>query len=124
MTPASKPTVVRWAEREMEDVRPGVRRAGFGGTDALVVMNELRPGMEVRLHSHPEEQIALVLSGRVSFQVGDEHYEIGAGEGILIPSGVVHAGTAIGEQVAVNLDVFAPPRQDYGHLTEWMVDGA
>ncbi len=110
----------RWSDLTMEDVRAGVRRCGFGGRDALLVMNELRPGMEVRPHSHEHEQLALVLEGRVRFDVEGEVYALGAGEVLLIPGGALHAGEAIGDGPALNLDVFAPPREDYAHLTAWM----
>ncbi|MCW3017205.1 MAG: cupin [Solirubrobacterales bacterium] len=115
-----RPMKVRWSDLEMEDVRPGVRRCGFGGRDALLVMNELQPGMEVRPHSHERDQIALVLAGRMRFVIEDEEHELGPGEALLIPGGAVHAGEAVGDGPALNLDVFAPPRADYAHLTAWM----
>jgi quercetin dioxygenase-like cupin family protein len=122
MSEERRPARVRWSDLEMEDVRPGVRRCGFGGRDALLVMNELQPGMEVKPHSHEPDQIALVLSGRMRFHVGDEQYDLDAGEALLIPGDVVHAGEVLGDAPAMNLDVFAPPRAGYAHLTAWMDD--
>jgi quercetin dioxygenase-like cupin family protein len=104
----------------MEDVRPGVRRCGFGGRDALLVMNELQPGMEVRPHRHEPDQIAVVLSGRMRFHVDDEVFDLEAGDALLVPGGAEHAGEVVGDEPVLNLDVFAPPRADYAHLTEWM----
>jgi quercetin dioxygenase-like cupin family protein len=84
-----------------------------------MVMNWLEPGMEVRPHSHPFEQLAYILAGRVRFTVGDEVVEVGAGEVLRIPPDVVHCGEPIGSETAINLDVFAPVRDDYRHLTEY-----
>jgi len=120
MGTTSRPVRVRWADMEMEDVRPGVRRCGFGGRDALLVLNELQPGMEVVPHSHEPDQIALVLEGTVRFDVEGEEFVVQTGEALLIPGGATHFGAAIGEGRALNLDVFAPPRADYAHLTAWM----
>jgi quercetin dioxygenase-like cupin family protein len=121
-TTSSRPVRVRWSELEMEDVRPGVRRCGFGGRDALLVMNELQPGMDVVPHSHEPDQIALVIEGTVRFEVEGEEFVVEAGEALLIPGGAVHFGAAVGDVRALNLDVFAPPRADYAHLTAWMED--
>jgi quercetin dioxygenase-like cupin family protein len=111
--------VYRWSELPRETVRPGVTRTAFRGDNALMVMNWLEPGMEVRPHSHPFEQLAYILAGRVRFTVADEVVEVGAGEVLRIPPDVVHCGEPIGSETAINLDVFAPVRDDYRHLTEY-----
>ena len=114
-----KANVYRWSELPREAVRPGVSRSAFRGDNALMVMNWLEPGMEVRPHSHPFEQLAYILAGRVRFTIGDDVVEVGAGEVVRIPPDVVHCGEPIGEETAVNLDVFAPVRDDYRHLTAY-----
>lgn len=120
METKTEPVKVRWADLDLEEVRPGVRRCGIAGHDAMLVMNELQPGMQAVPHSHPEDQIALVLEGRVRFDVEGQLFEVGPGEVLLIPGGAQHFGEAIGDGVARNIDVFAPPRADYAHLTTWM----
>lgn len=119
MTTAPKARVYRWSDLPSEKVRPGVTRAGFRGDNALMVMNWLEPGMEVRPHSHPFEQLVFILQGRVRFTVGDEVVEVGAGEVLRIPPDAVHCGEPLGGETAVNLDVFAPVRDDYRHLTQY-----
>lgn len=111
--------VYRWTDLPREEVRAGVSRTAFRGENALMVMNWLEPGMEKKPHSHPFEQLAYILSGRVRFEIGDEVVEVGAGEVVRIPPDVVHCGEALGNETAVNLDVFAPPRADYLHLTAY-----
>ena len=114
-----KANVYRWSELPREAVRPGVSRSAFRGDNALMVMNWLEPGMEVRPHSHPFEQLAYILAGRVRFTIGNDVVEVGAGEVVRIPPDVVHCGEPIGDETAVNLDVFAPVRDDYRHLTAY-----
>lgn len=105
-----------WDELPAEDVRPGVRRAGFRGDDVLLVMNWLQPGMQTRPHRHPFEQIVYVVSGTMRLVVGDEVIEAPAGTVIRVPPDVLHYGEPIGGEPVLNLDVFAPFREDYAHL--------
>ncbi|HSI16307.1 MAG TPA: cupin domain-containing protein, partial [Sphingomonas sp.] len=108
-----------WDQLEREHVRPGVSRAGFRGQDVLLVMNWLKPGMETRPHSHDCEQVVYVVAGRMRFHIGDETVEVETGGLVRIPPGAVHYGEPIGDEEVLNLDVFAPIREDYRHLVEY-----
>lgn len=108
-----------WDELPKEAVRAGVTRAGFRGDDVLLVMNWLEPGMQTNPHRHPFEQIVYVVQGRMRFVVGDEVIEADAGSVIRVPPDVLHYGEPIGDQPVLNLDVFSPFRQDYGHLVAY-----
>jgi quercetin dioxygenase-like cupin family protein len=76
---------------------------------------ELDPGAVVKEHSHEHEQLGMVISGAMTFRIGDEMRELGPGETWAIPSNVPHAATA-GPEGAVVIDVFAPVRQDWVSL--------
>ncbi len=116
---AEKARLYTWEELPKEVVRKGVERCGFRGEDVLMVMNWLTPGMEVNPHSHPFEQIAYIVQGRMKFVVGDDVFEVGPGSVIRIPPNVEHCGEPIGDEVVLNLDVFSPIREDYRHLVEY-----
>ncbi len=105
-----------------ESPRPGLVRRGFRGDNVLLVWNELQPGMQLRPHKHPFEQVACILSGRCRFHVGDQTFEAGPGSVFRIPPDVMHYGEPIGNEVCVNLDVFSPPREDYLHMVEYQKD--
>jgi quercetin dioxygenase-like cupin family protein len=111
-----------WNDLEREVVRKGVERVGFRGENVICVMNWLTPGMDVNPHSHPFEQLVLIVQGCVRFHVGDESIEAGPGSMLRIPPGVVHYAEPIGDEVALNLDVFAPLRNDYRHLVAHQSD--
>ena len=119
MTKMVSTKVYGWDRLPREKVREGVSRTAFRGDNAMMVMNWLEPGMEKKPHSHPFEQLAYVVSGRIRFEIGDDVVEVGAGQVVRIPPDVVHCGEAIGDEIALNLDVFAPVREDYLHLTEY-----
>ncbi|MDX3899324.1 MAG: cupin domain-containing protein [Sphingobium sp.] len=85
----------------------------------ICVLNWLHPGMEVRPHDHPFEQLIMILQGKVRFHVGDEVIEAGPGSMMRIPPNVCHYAEPVGDEVALNLDIFAPIRDDYRHLIEY-----
>jgi quercetin dioxygenase-like cupin family protein len=77
--------------------------------------------MEPRPHRHDDfDQIATILSGRAVYHVGPDAHDVQAGSLLLIPAGVEHWIEAVGDEPVENLDVFAPARPDYQHLTTWM----
>lgn len=113
---------VDWDSIPSEVVRPGVKRRAFGSRDVLLVMNDCEPGMDLKPHSHPFDQIALIVEGRAIYHVGDVANEMSAGSVVFVPAGVEHYIEPLGDEVVKNLDVFAPAREDYLHLLEWMQD--
>lgn len=119
----AKAQAYRWDDLPREVVRPGVARAGFRGNDVMTCMNWLDPGMEVSPHSHPHEQLAFVLKGRMRFFIGDDTVEVEAGGMVRIPPGVTHCGEVVGDEPVLNLDVFSPLREDYLHLVTYQKDG-
>jgi quercetin dioxygenase-like cupin family protein len=102
-----------------EEVRKGVKRAGFQAQNVMLVMNVLEPGMDTNPHVHSFEQVAFIMQGRAIYHVGDQHEEVGPGSVFAIPAGVRHYIEPIGDEPVYNLDVFAPPREDYRHLVEY-----
>jgi quercetin dioxygenase-like cupin family protein len=67
------------------------------------------PDAPAPMHHHVEQQIAIVLSGELSFTVGDETRVMHAGDCVVIPPDVPHGGVA-GPEGCRALDVFTPPR--------------
>jgi len=116
---AAKPRMYNWNTLEREAVRPGVSRVGFAGDNVTLVMNFVEPGLEVRPHSHTFEQIAICVSGRMNYHVGDEVFEMTPGSMVRIPAHTVHFTEVVGNETALNLDVFAPRREDYEHLVKY-----
>ena len=105
-----------WNGLDREVVRNGVERVGFAGDDVICVMNWLTPGMDINPHRHTFEQLVIIIQGYVRFHVGDDSIEAGPGSMLRIPPNTLHYAEPIGNEVAMNLDVFAPFRADYGHL--------
>jgi quercetin dioxygenase-like cupin family protein len=107
-----------WDDLPVFPVRDFITRSGFRGEDVLLVMNYLEPGMELGMHSHPFEQIACILQGRMIWHIGDEVFEAGPGSVLRVPPDVMHGGKPIGTETVLNLDIFAPIRKDYLPIVE------
>jgi quercetin dioxygenase-like cupin family protein len=87
----------------------------------LVTHNLLAPGMEPSPHSHPFEQVFMLLEGRAKLHIGDEVHDCGPGTVLRIPPNVIHWAEPPKPEdgVAVNVDIFSPVREDYLPLVEY-----
>ncbi|MBW2543854.1 MAG: cupin domain-containing protein [Deltaproteobacteria bacterium] len=61
------------------------------------------------MHSHPHEQISVMLRGRMRLTVGEEVDEIGPGDMWYVPASVAHGGELLGDDPVVFVDVYGPP---------------
>ena len=109
---------IKWDDLPNFPVREGISRAGFRGENVLLVMNWLQKPMEMKIHHHPFEQIAYIITGRMLWQVGEEQFEVGAGEILRVPPDVPHGGKPISDETVMNLDIFCPIREDYLEIVE------
>lgn len=91
---------------------PGVEIRTAAGEKMMISIVDLSPNSVVEEHSHPHEQVGILLSGRVVFTVGDEVKTLGPGDAWIIPGGVKHKVVVLDEP-AKALDVFMPIREDY-----------
>lgn len=91
---------------------PGVHIRTCAAERMMLSVVELEPHSVVEPHSHPHEQVGMLLSGRVRFFIGDEERVLGPGDMWCIPGGVVHKVITL-EEPARALDVFTPVRTEY-----------
>lgn len=91
---------------------PGVDIYTAAGEQMMLSFVEIAPGAVVEAHSHPHEQVGMVVEGRARFIVGDEEKVLGPGDMYTIPGGVTHRVVAL-ERGVKALDVFHPVREDY-----------
>ena len=84
-----------------------------------MVMNWVEPNIQVNPHQHTFEQLAICIQGRFNYHVGDEVFEMTPGSLLRVPPNTLHYVEPIGDEVALNLDVFAPIRDDYRHLAAY-----
>jgi quercetin dioxygenase-like cupin family protein len=91
---------------------PGVEILTNAGKNLMLSIVRLEPRSVVSEHSHPHEQMGILLEGRLEFTIGNVTRLIGPGDMWRIPSGVLHSVRAL-DAPALALDVFHPIREDY-----------
>jgi quercetin dioxygenase-like cupin family protein len=91
---------------------PGVHIRTAAADKMMLSIVDLEPNSVVQEHSHPHEQVGMVLAGKAVFTIGDEQKTLQAGDVYRIPGGVKHRVVALGEPVKA-LDIFTPIREDY-----------
>jgi quercetin dioxygenase-like cupin family protein len=105
------------AFEQLGDIHPlpiwgGIAARAVVGREMTMAIVELDPGAVAAEHSHGNEQLGIVLTGTMTFRIGDETREIGPGMTYNIPADVPHMATA-GPDGCVVMDIFAPPRHDW-----------
>ena len=91
---------------------PGVTARIVSGERMMFSLVTLEPNAVVPMHSHPHEQLGMMVSGTMEFTTSGETRLLSGNEMYLVPGGVPHAAKA-GPQGAVALDAFSPPRNEY-----------
>lgn len=94
-----------------EKVTDKIGRRMLAGDKEMVVWWSMKAGAHAAAHSHPNEQIFWMLSGRMDFRLGTERRTCVAGDVGVIPAGVEHEAWFPEDTEVV--DFFAPPRQDF-----------
>ena len=91
---------------------PGVTIRTCAGEKMMMSLVDLEPHSVVEEHSHPHEQVGLILKGRATFFVGGEQKTLGPGDMYRAPGGVRHRVTPVEWPLKI-LDVFYPIRDEY-----------
>jgi quercetin dioxygenase-like cupin family protein len=109
-----KATHHRWDDLPKELLKADLSRR-FISTDRMMLAQVfLEKGCVVAHHAHENEQLTYILEGKLRFWLGEDEsevVEVGAGEVLQIPSWVPHKAEAL--ETTLDVDIFAPPRQDW-----------
>jgi quercetin dioxygenase-like cupin family protein len=113
---AGEPTIPSYyiarADTAHHVIFPGVQIFTAAGEEMMLSLVEFEPRAVVEPHSHPHEQMGMLLEGELTFSIGGETRTLRPGEMWRIPGGVVHSAVA-GDAPVKALDVFHPIREDY-----------
>lgn len=91
---------------------PGVSAKIVSGKKLMFSLVKLEPGAVVPEHTHPHEQMGMLVSGTMELTIAGRTRVLTGNEIYLVPGGVPHAAKA-GASGAVALDAFSPPREEY-----------
>ena len=107
-----EPQFISLATADPFQLTDGVTAKALFGEGAMINLVELEPGAVVTLHSHPHEQLGVILRGSMNLVVEGIDHVLEEMDAYSLPGGVAHEGIA-GPQGALVLDVFQPVREDY-----------
>ena len=100
------------AKRAIKELVPGINARTFWGEKMLAAVVDLDPDTHLPRHSHPHEQLGIVIDGQIEFIIANEKKLLGPGEVYVIPGGVEHEARTFDAPVKV-MDVFSPVREEY-----------
>jgi quercetin dioxygenase-like cupin family protein len=99
------------------EVAPGVKMYPFWGEKVMLNLVDLEPNAVVPIHSHPHEQMGMLLTGEITMTIDGVDHPLQPNGAYQVPGGVPHGATA-GPRGCRVLDVFSPVREDYVALAE------
>lgn len=91
---------------------PGVALRTFWGERMLMSLVDLAPGAVIPEHSHPHEQVGMMLRGEMRLTIAGEARLVKPGDIYIVPGGVVHS-VVMGDCAAQCIEAFAPVREEY-----------
>lgn len=108
--------VTDWSKIPTVETAPGIKRQMVVGRNVMMCRLTFDPFVVTPEHTHPHEQMTLVMKGKVKFFVSGEERIVYAGDVLHFPPHNRHGATMLDEEVVL-IDIFSPIREDFldGH---------
>ena len=109
----------RWNDIAEEPMKGTITRRMISGEQAMIAQVVLKKGDTVPRHSHHNEQLTYVVTGKLRLMLGERgerEVVVAAGEVLVIPPNLPHSAEALED--TLDVDVFAPPREDWLNRTD------
>ena len=104
--------VTDWSKVPSEQVADGIKRQMVIGQKVMVCRFTFDPFVVTDVHSHPHEQITMVISGKVRFTIDGQPVIAAPGDVLHFPPDNQHGATMLDEEVVL-IDIFSPIREDF-----------
>lgn len=104
--------VVRVSDVPVVNLMPGANSHIVAGTRMTLSFVTLEADRYYPIHSHPHEQMVIVLKGEIDAVVEGYRYRVREGEVVPISGGVAHGTYTLGQQCVI-LEVFSPARAEF-----------
>src|SRR5438132_3204990 len=108
----NKPQHLNWSAIPVERPAEGIERQMVVGEKLMVCRFRFAPLLVTTEHTHPHEQMSIVVSGHVRFFVEGEERIASPGDVLHFPSNCLHGATMMDEEVVL-IDIFTPLREDF-----------
>jgi quercetin dioxygenase-like cupin family protein len=104
--------VTDWTKVPTEQVADGIKRQMIVGENVMVCRFTFDPFVVTDVHSHPHEQVTLVVKGKAKFTIDGLAVIVAAGDVLHFPPHNSHGATMLDEEVIL-IDIFSPIREDF-----------
>jgi len=103
---------LNWSTIPVEYPSEGIERQMVVGEQMMICRFRFAPFLVTPEHTHPHEQMSLVISGRVRFFVEGKERNASPGDVLHFPPNCLHGATMMDEEVVL-IDIFTPLREDF-----------
>ena len=103
---------LNWSRIPIEHPAEGIERQMVVGDHMMICRFRFAPLLVTPQHTHPHEQMSIVVSGRVRFFVEGAERIASPGDVLHFPSNCRHGATML-DQAVVLIDIFTPVREDF-----------
>jgi quercetin dioxygenase-like cupin family protein len=107
--PAVKP--FDWSEIPAEPLNEKLVRQTIHTERLTLARLQMKAGCAVPAHQHENEQVSMVLSGRLRFLLENGAVDVGPGQVMRLAPNQAHAVEVLEDSIV--LDLFSPPREDW-----------
>ena len=104
--------ITDWTKVTVEHPAPGIKRQMVVGQNVMMVRFTFEPFLVTAEHTHPHEQMTLIIKGKVKFIIDGEVHILTAGDVLHFPPFNRHGATMLEEEVVL-IDIFSPIREDF-----------
>jgi unsaturated pyranuronate lyase len=104
--------VTDWNSIKKENTAPGIQRQMVIGKNIMVCRFTFEPFLVTPEHTHPHEQVTLVVQGKVKFTIEGDVKIMSPGDVLYFPPNNRHGATMLDEEVIL-IDIFSPIREDF-----------
>jgi quercetin dioxygenase-like cupin family protein len=102
---------INLANIKEREIVPGFRGKIVHSSNMTLVSWDIKAGSSLPEHSHPNEQITVVIKGVFEMTVDGKTHIMKSGTVATIPANVKHKGNSITDSQLI--DAFYPVREDY-----------
>lgn len=97
----------------LQVIAPEVKRFVFSLNNLMLTYFELAPGTRISRHSHPHEQMGILIKGKLVWRMAERETLLEAPALYRVPSGEPHEVEVVGEEPVIVMDAFSPVREDF-----------
>lgn len=108
--------LIRQSELPWSEIAHELIGDDHGGLGISIIFVKAEPGRGPSLHTHPYDEVLVILEGRARATVGDTTVDVEGGDVVVVHAGEPHGFTNTGDQPLRQIDIHVSPR----FVTEWL----